>query len=137
MKKAELKIEHFTDSSGETVEFTHSSGNVFADLGLPDAEELFYKSTLIYRIAEIIRQRQLSQTAAAQLVGLKQPDLSNLLRGRMEGFSVERLFTILNKLGYQVELRITPVEEVAYPAQTLVVDTPKFEHKAAKKRVKV
>ena len=58
------------------------SGNIFADLGLPDAEEMLLKSQIVMELSRLIKQRKLTQTAAAKLIGIGQPDLSNLLRGR-------------------------------------------------------
>src|SRR5436189_1679333 len=69
-----------------------SSGNVFADLGLPDAKELLVKSQLAVRIAELIERKSWNQTETARRIGLDQPKVSNLLRGRLDGFSADRLF---------------------------------------------
>lgn len=102
----DLRVEQFTMDDGEVIEITRGSGNVFADLGLPEAEELFYKARLAHDIATIIKRRKLTQQAASELVGLRQPDLSKLLRGHTERFSVERLFVILNRLGHNVEVRV-------------------------------
>jgi predicted XRE-type DNA-binding protein len=68
---------------------TKSSGNVFADIGVPDADQHIAKADLVIGIASIIRSRGLSQTAAAKLIGVAQPDISRLLRGNFEGFSYE------------------------------------------------
>ena len=85
---------------------TRSSGNVFADLGLPDAEELQAKAGLVHRIAKVIEKRGLTQMQAAALLGIDQPKISNLLRGRLDGFSTERLFRFLNALGQDIEIVI-------------------------------
>jgi predicted XRE-type DNA-binding protein len=83
-----------------------SSGNVFADLGLPDAETHLLKAELVSRIDAIVRQRRLTQTKAAALLGLSQPDVSRLLRGHFRDYSVERLFRLLQALGRDVEIVI-------------------------------
>lgn len=83
-------------------------GNIFADLGVPDAKHLFAKSGLVFRIAAIIRKRKLTQAQAAALLGLDQPKISNLLRGRLEGFSTDRLFRLLNILGCDIEIVVKP-----------------------------
>ena len=83
-----------------------SSGNVFADLGLPHPEELLAKATLAHRIHVLIKERKLTQRKAAQLLGIDQPKVSNLIRGRLEGFSMERLCRFLNLLDQSVELVI-------------------------------
>lgn len=75
------------------------SGNVFDDLGLPDAPERLAKAELARKIAEIIVKRHLSQTDAAQLLGIDQPKVSNIMNGRLTGFSLERLIHFLNLLG--------------------------------------
>ena len=80
------------------------SGNVFADLGLPDAEELLGKAALMLRIGEIIKGRNLTQAQAAQILGASQPVVSNLLNGRISGFSLERLVRFLNALDRDVEI---------------------------------
>jgi predicted XRE-type DNA-binding protein len=86
---------------------TKSSGNVFADIGVPDSDEHLAKADLVIGIASIIRSRGLSQTAAAKLVGIAQPDISRLMRGNFEGFSYERLFHMLNALGENVRIVVT------------------------------
>jgi len=69
---------------------TRSSGNVFADAGLPDAHTQLVKAQLVSRIDAIIGERGLSQREAARILDIAQPDLSNILRGRFRGYSVER-----------------------------------------------
>lgn len=81
-----------------------SSGNVFADLGLPGAEERFLKARLAAEIARAITGRKLTQAAAAKLMGIDQPKVSHLLHGRLAGFSTERLLTWLTALGRDVEI---------------------------------
>lgn len=82
------------------------SGNVFADLGRPDAEAHLLKAQLVTRIEKIIRQRKLKQVDAAALLGLSQPDVSRLLRGNFREYSVERLLRLLTALGRDVEIVI-------------------------------
>ena len=88
------------------VKIERGSGNVFADLGLPDAEAHLLKAELVTRIDKIIRQRGLKQVDAAKLLGLSQPDVSRLLRGSFEEFSMERLLRLLTALGRDVEIGI-------------------------------
>lgn len=83
-----------------------SSGNVFADVGLSDAEELDTKLRLAVEINRALQARGLSQTAAARVLGIAQPKVSALRRYRLEGFSVERLMHLLTALGRDVEIRI-------------------------------
>ncbi len=83
-----------------------SSGNVFDDLGLPDAETHLLKAELVSRIDEIIRRRRLTQKRAAEILGLSQPDVSRLLKGNFRDYSVERLFRLLQALGRDVEIVI-------------------------------
>ena len=83
-----------------------SSGNVFADLGRPDAEAHLLKAELVARIDEIIRERRLTQARAAELLGLSQPDVSRLLRGNFRDYSIERLLRLLTALGRDVEIVI-------------------------------
>jgi predicted XRE-type DNA-binding protein len=81
-----------------------SIGNVFGDLGLPDAEELETKARLAHRIAEIIRGRRLTQADAANVLGATQPIVSKLMNGQLHGFSLERLVRFLNALDRDVEI---------------------------------
>ena len=80
------------------------TANVYADLGYRDADEMLIKAQLTTKIAEIIKRKGLTQTEAAQLLGMPQPKLSNLLRGRFRGVSERRLMDCLTKLGRDVEI---------------------------------
>ena len=81
-----------------------SSGNLFADLERPDAEEALARVRLAQQIAEIIERKALSQADAAVLMGLDQPKVSALVRGRLSGFSTDRLLRCLMLLGQDVEI---------------------------------
>jgi predicted XRE-type DNA-binding protein len=83
---------------------THGSGNVFADLGFPNAEEHQTKAKLVSQIAALIEERGLTQTEAAKLFGIDQPKVSALLRGRFRGFSVYRIMSFIAALGRDVEI---------------------------------
>ncbi len=89
-------------------DYVESSGNVFADLGLPNPEEMLAKAELAIKIAEILRQRRLTQVQAAEVLGVDQPKISALIRGRLSGFSIERLLRFLLLLGTDVSITITP-----------------------------
>jgi len=104
--KVELQTEVFTASDGQQIEITRGSGNVFADLGFEDAEELQLKAGLIREIRQTIARRNLTQLEAAKLAGIDQPALSRLLGGKGLKCSVEKLFTIHNRLGNKVEVRV-------------------------------
>ena len=82
------------------------SGNVFVDLDFPDADAHLLKAELVSRIDSILRQRGITQTEAARLLGLSQPDVSRLLRGDFRAYSLERLFRLLNALGRDVDIVI-------------------------------
>ena len=90
------------------LEYEVGSGNVFADLGLPDAEELKAKALLVIEIIQIIGTRGLKQADAAEIMGIDQPKVSQLMRGKLDGFSMERLYRFLNALGRDVEIVVTP-----------------------------
>ncbi len=85
---------------------TRGSGNVFADLGLPNAEEELIKARLVATLSELIESQGLSQTTAGSRMGLSQPDVSKLLRGRIGGYSLERLLGFVRALGSDVEIKI-------------------------------
>src|SRR5579863_5750746 len=80
------------------------SGNVFVDLGLPNPEERLAKAGLAIRISAAIRARRLTQARAARILKIDQPKISRLLRGRLSGFSTERLMRFLTLLGRDVEI---------------------------------
>ena len=84
------------------------SGNIFADLGIPNAEEHQLKAALVVQLGRLIKARKLSQTEAAKLVGIKQPDLSKILRGHHQGFSVARLLRMLTAFDQDVEITTRP-----------------------------
>jgi predicted XRE-type DNA-binding protein len=87
---------------------TESSGNVFADIGLPEPEEELTKAQLASHIRRILKRRRLTQTAAAELMGIDQPKVSALLNGRLGNFSSERLMRLLTALGHDVEIAVSP-----------------------------
>jgi predicted XRE-type DNA-binding protein len=84
------------------------SGNIFADLGLPDAEELLLKSQIVVTLRRLITARKLTQTEAAKRIGIGQPDLSNVMRGRFRGYSTERLMRMLTAFDQDVEITVRP-----------------------------
>lgn len=84
------------------------SGNVFKDLGLPNAEEHLVKAQLVFKIDKIMKDRGLKQVEAAGLFGVRQPDVSKLLRGEFRQFSVERLLRFLVALDQDVEIVVKP-----------------------------
>jgi predicted XRE-type DNA-binding protein len=96
------------------------SGNVFADIGLPNSEEHLIKAQLVYKIDGIMRQRALKQVEAAKLLGVKQPDVSKMLRGDFRQFSVERLLRFLVALGQDVEIVVKPPRSAREAAQLRV-----------------
>ena len=91
----------------EEIMSTPSSGNVFADLGLPDAEELQAKAEIIGQIYKIREKRGLKQKEMAELMGVSQPKVSALLKGKVEGFTIERLIQLLTRLGCDVKVVIS------------------------------
>ena len=93
-------------SRNKFTDYKVSSGNVFRDLELPDAEELDTKANLAIEIARLIRKRRLTQIDAARVLGIDQPKVSAIVRGRLEKFSVERLCALLTRLGCDVDIRV-------------------------------
>ena len=88
---------------------TPSSGNVFADLGLPDAEDLMAKANLALHIRAAIAARKLTQAQAqaAKLLGLDQPKISSIINGRLDGLSSDRLMRFLNDLGCDLKISVS------------------------------
>lgn len=88
------------------IEVELSSGNVFQDLGLPDAEELKIKSGLAIEITRAVRRLGLTQQEAAKRIGISQPKLSGLMRGNFANLSETKLMECLNRLGYDIEIKV-------------------------------
>ena len=104
----------------KSVDYEVGSGNVFRDLGLPDADELDAKANLAIEVARIIARRGLTQTQAAKVLGIDQPKVSAIVRGHLEKFSLDRLCQLLTKLGCDVEIRIRK-EKSGAPQGTMTV----------------
>ena len=96
-----------------------SSGNVFSDLNLENADELLVKAELARKISSIITTQQMTQAEAAEVLGIDQPKISALINGKLAGFSTARLFRFLNALGRDVEIIVKPKSDSQ--AQTRVV----------------
>jgi predicted XRE-type DNA-binding protein len=92
-------------------EYEVSSGNVFADLDFAEPEEELARAALAHRIATIIEDRGLTQAEAAAIMGVNQPKVSELVRGHLEGFSLERLARYLIALGQDVEIVVRPARD--------------------------
>ena len=90
------------------IDVEESSGNVFADLGLPNPEQELLKAELTLQIYKVLETRKLTQTQAGKLLGIPQPHVSDLLNGRARAFSAERLLDFLAALGHDVEIRVKP-----------------------------
>jgi predicted XRE-type DNA-binding protein len=95
----------------QDVEFTKSSGNVFADLELEDAEELLTRAKLGIAVRRILESRNLKQQEIVKLLDIKQPEVSNIMKGKYYLFSEARLFTFLNKLQKKVTIQISNRQE--------------------------
>jgi phage-related protein/predicted XRE-type DNA-binding protein len=106
-------------ASGVRVEA--SSGNVFSDLDLENSEELLLKAKLATEIAQLIEKKGWTQSQTAERIDLDQPKVSRLLRGQLSGFSADRLFAILNRLGHSVEVRISAKERPPEESHTRVM----------------
>jgi predicted XRE-type DNA-binding protein len=97
------------------------TGNVFADLNLPRPELALAKAELVRRIRGLIEEKKLTQVKAADLLGLDQPKVSALLRGKVDGYTIDRLFRYLNALGQRVEITVRPARESGTGARMMVV----------------
>ena len=93
------------------IEVEISSGNVFADVGLPDADKLKIKSGLVIEITKAVRNLGLSQEEAGRRMGLPQPKLSGLFRGDFSNVSEGKLMDCLNRLGYDIEIKVRPASK--------------------------
>jgi predicted XRE-type DNA-binding protein len=95
----------------EGIEVETGSGNVFADLGLPDAEKLKIKSGLVIEITRAVRKLGLTQEQAGRRMGIPQPKVSAMLRGDFANLSERKLMACLNRLGYDIEIKVKPAAE--------------------------
>ncbi|MEJ2379549.1 MAG: helix-turn-helix transcriptional regulator [Pseudolabrys sp.] len=84
---------------------TRSSGNVFKDIGVANPEQHLLKAKVVHFLGKLIEHSGLTQTAAAERIGIKQPDLSKVLRGNFTGFSLERLLLAANAMGADFEIQ--------------------------------
>lgn len=100
-------------------EIEQSSGNLYADLGRKNAEELHAKAVLARTIYRIIKQKKLTQPKAAKLLGIPQSSLSRLLQGKISGFSTDRLLHILHQLGQDVDIKIKPIKTIRRQRRTI------------------
>lgn len=99
-----------TDAEKDGITFERGSNNVFADLNLPDAAELNTKLMLAMRLNERILERGWKQADVAKRLGIAQPNVSALMRYRLDNFSSEKLMSFFNAIGYDVEFLIRPVQ---------------------------
>src|SRR5262245_66539993 len=111
---------------------TKSSGNVYADLGLKNPKEHALKADLVRQIAAVMKEQELTQTAAARRLGIAQPDVSKLLRGHFRQFSVERLMRFLVALGQDVEIVVRPVSATKTKGAQLRVTARSEERRVGK-----
>ena len=95
----------------ENVVVESSAGNVFADLGLPHAEKLKIKSGLVIEITRAINRLGLTQAEAGRRMGISQPKVSRMMRGEFANLSERKLMDCLNRLGYDIQIRVQPIAE--------------------------
>jgi predicted XRE-type DNA-binding protein len=95
----------------EGVVVHRSSSNLYADLGLPDAEALKIKTGLVIEIRRAIRDKKLTQQAAALRMGISQPKVSDMMRGDFSKLSERKLMSCINRLGYDIEIKLKPTSK--------------------------
>jgi predicted XRE-type DNA-binding protein len=100
------------------------SDNIFADIGLPNPEEHLLKAAMVVQLGRLIKQRNLTQSAAAKLLAVKQPDLSNLLRGHFRGYSVGRLMRMLTAFDQDIEIVVKPRKKAGGSGRITLVPAP-------------
>jgi len=119
--KAKVKVTKRRKPKARSDKTEVSSGNVFADIGFEDADERLLKAKLATKIAELIAKKGWTQAQTAERTALDQPKISRLLRGQLSGFSADRLFAVLNRLGHSVEVRISAKERSPEKSHTRVM----------------
>ena len=95
----------------EGIEVEASSGNVFADLEIPDADKMKIKSGLVIEITRAVRRLRLTQEEAGRRMGITQPKVSSLMRGDFANLSERKLMDCLNRLGYDIEIHVRPTSD--------------------------
>lgn len=105
----------------EEIAIIHGSGNVFADLDLPDADELLIKADLVMQISDLIEMHGRARRATARLLGISQSELTALLRGQLDDFSMGRLLRFLNALDRDVQIVVAPKSPEHERGQVTVV----------------
>src|SRR5271154_1017498 len=108
MKRTGCSVRPMMNTKKKLPPHEKGSGNIFADLGLPNAEEHQLKAALLVQLKRLIAERGLTQTAAAKLIEITQPDLSKLLRGNFRLVSVEKLLRTLTAFDQDVEITVKP-----------------------------
>jgi predicted XRE-type DNA-binding protein len=103
------------------IKIEKSSGNVYADLGVADADEMIVKAKLASKIGEIIKSKKWSQQQAAEVLGITQPKLSKLLRGQFRGISEAKLLDCLARLGRNVQIVVGPARRTSSAGRVAVV----------------
>jgi predicted XRE-type DNA-binding protein len=103
------------------IEIEKSSGNVYADLGMADADEMIVKAQLATKIGEIVKGRKWSQQKAAEVLGITQPKLSKMLRGQFRGISEAKMLDCLARLGRDVQIVIGPPRRTTSAGHVAVV----------------
>jgi predicted XRE-type DNA-binding protein len=111
---------HKSPAKKASVKIERGSGNVFAELGLPDAEELLAKAELAHEICMLIEDAGLTQAQAAKRLGIDQPKVSMLMRGRLKDFSTERLMRFLIMLGRDVVIGIRDPQDRRHPSMRVL-----------------
>ena len=105
------------------IQYEESSGNVFADLGIENPEEALDKAELARQIGKLIKKKKLTQKQAAEILGIDQPKISALIRGRLRSFSLERLIRFLNELGQDVSIMISPAKSKTERGHTWISES--------------
>ena len=115
----------------DDIEVYVGSGNVFWDLGYPNPEEALAKSELAGEIHQVIKSRKLTQKQAAEIMGIAQPKVSDIVRGKLSKFSIDRLLRFLRLLGRDIEIRIKKHTQRSVPPslQVVGVEAPKSPNK--------
>lgn len=107
--------------SKQETQVIESSGNVFADLGLPNADQHLLKAEIVVQLKRLMKANKLTQTKAAALIGIAQGDLSNILNGKYREFSVERLMRLLTAFDQDIDIHVRPRADTSRPARITVI----------------
>lgn len=120
----------------DELEVTIGSGNAFLDMGHQNPEEALAKSNLAHQISKVIKSRKLTQKQTAEILGISQPNVSDIVRGNLQKYSIDRLMRFLRVLGKDIEIRVKKSKYISRPRLEVVGEEVSSSSKKPRKRIR-